>query len=715
VTADRSFLDRVERLFQEAMEVDPRERNAFVERAAAGEECLRTHVQSLLSALEDADAKSLWETNAHQHLHTEALDPDLDRYRLLERIGAGGMGAVYKAFRADDEFSKLVAVKVVLIPNPSLIGRFRRERQLLAGLEHPNIARLLDGGTCKSGAPFLVMEYVDGIPINQYVESRRLAVAEILELLRKVCAAVSYAHRNLIVHRDLKPSNILVGGDGEPRLLDFGIAKAMDGTAERTMTGFGAMTLEYASPEQVRGASITTATDVYSLGVLLYELLTGAIPYRKTGNPLDLAEAITNGQPAPLAKDGRRFDAELENIVAMAMRKEPERRYTSVDQFSEDLRRYLAGQPITAHRDTPAYRARKFVRRHAVAVVASAVVFMALVAGIAGTLWQARAASAQRARAERRFNDVRRIADSLLFEFNASLEGIPGTLTARQLIVKRGMEYLDSLAVEAGNDRALESKLADAYEKVGTITFDVNERLAISRKELAIRENLSREEPLNRGYQQRLSASYVSVGDATNDSGNLRGALDNYLGALAISEALSMRYPLHPELILDTANCLELVGQVLERMDRTDEASQNEWKALTLVQQAIASGMKHRDYPQFLMVVRLSLAQGLSRRGDFAGALAQAREALRLAEEMSAADPNNATNRRNTWVCNVRLGDIVVKSGDPASAAAYYRKALPVIRGLAEVDTGDKGHRRGSRSRIWPWRIRWLRSEIRPH
>jgi serine/threonine protein kinase len=342
----------VEQLFQEASDLEAAARPAFLADACRGDERLRQAVEDLLRASTEAAANPLWQEPA---MHNEARflaasdeATTLDRYRLLERIGAGGMGVVYKAVRADDEFSKLVAVKIVRDSDPDMIGRLRQERQILAGLEHPNIARLLDGGTTADGRPFLVMEYVEGLPIDRYVAERQPPLPDLLDLFRKICAAVSYAHRNLIVHRDLKPANILVTAEGQPMLLDFGIAKLLDGSAQRTRTGAAAMTPEYASPEQVLGAPITTASDIYTLGVLLYELLSGARPYRNTASPLELARAIGTEHPQPLGTHaGRRFDSDLENIVQMALRKEPERRYASAGQFSEDLGLYVAPRADT--------------------------------------------------------------------------------------------------------------------------------------------------------------------------------------------------------------------------------------------------------------------------------------------------------------------------------------------------------------------------------
>jgi serine/threonine-protein kinase len=349
-------------------------------------------------------------------------DRRIGPYRVLREIGQGGMGTVYLAARDDDEYQKRVAIKVVRgVDSAEVVRHFRRERQILAGLEHPNIARLLDGGSTEDGLPYLVMQHVEGLPIDRFCDERKLSVRERLELFRGVCAAVQHAHRNLVVHRDIKPANVLVTADGAPRLLDFGIAKILNpdlASDAATATGLS-MTPDYASPEQARGGPITTATDVYSLGVVLYELLTGHRPYRlKSREPLAVLKAICEQEPekpstavtreeAGQATDGaapprtaetvsrtregtperlrRRLRGDLDNIVMMALRKEPQRRYGSVEALSEDIRRYLEGLPVEAHKPTAWYRGSKFLRRHAVGVAAAAVVAVVVV-GFAVTM-----------------------------------------------------------------------------------------------------------------------------------------------------------------------------------------------------------------------------------------------------------------------------------------------------------------------------------------
>jgi serine/threonine protein kinase len=302
-------------------------------------------------------------------------------YEIIREIGRGGLGAVYLAVRSDGEYRKEVALKLIRrgLDTDDILRRFRNERQILAQLDHPNIARLIDGGTTDDGLPFFVMEYVKGEPISTFCESHQLDTNQRLELFRKVCGAVTYAHQNLVIHRDLKPSNILVTDDGDPKLLDFGIAKLLTAESEtftQTAPALRAMTPEYASPEQVRGERITTASDVYSLGVLLYELLTGEKPYRlKTRTTEEISRAITDQEPerpsTAIRSNQRSLQGDLDNIVLMAMRKEPHRRYASAAALADDIRRHQEGLPIAARPNTFSYRTGKFIRRHRASVAAT--------------------------------------------------------------------------------------------------------------------------------------------------------------------------------------------------------------------------------------------------------------------------------------------------------------------------------------------------------
>ncbi len=406
--------ERIQELFAAAVDLPPLERAAFLERECYGDDTVRREVQSLIDSDEQAET---FIENPAGAIPSDLLDaPEAETslagrhfgpYEIVRELGRGGLGAVYLAIRSDGEYRKEVAVKLIRrgLDTDDILRRFRNERQILAQLDHPNIARLIDGGTTDDGLPFFVMEYVKGEPISAYCDTHRLDTNRRLELFRKVCGAVTYAHQNLVIHLDLNPSNILVTAEGETKLLDFGIAKLLTADDElmftQTAPGLRAMTPEYASPEQIRGERITTASDVYSLGVLLYELLTGTKPYRlKTRTTEDVSRAITDQEPqrpsAAVAASRSALSGDLDNIVLMALRKEPSRRYATVGEFSEDIRRYLEGRAVVAHKDTLSYRAGKFVRRNKVGVAAAAIVLLSLVGGIIATAWQAQNARRQR-------------------------------------------------------------------------------------------------------------------------------------------------------------------------------------------------------------------------------------------------------------------------------------------------------------------------------
>jgi serine/threonine-protein kinase len=444
---------RIEDLLCAALERDGGARAAFLEQACAGDAELRREVESLLA--HEAPSESFIEDSAFA-LAAEMLadaEGELEQerwegrrvgaYRIVREIGRGGMGAVFLAERESAEYRQQVALKVVRrsLADAELVRRFRRERQILASLNHPNIAHLLDGGMSEDGEPFLAMEHVEGTRIDDYCAAHDLSMDERLRLFLAVCRGVAYAHRHLVVHRDLKPSNILVKEDGTPKLLDFGIAKLLDAeqSGEHTQTALRAFTLEYASPEQLRGQHVSTASDIYSLGVILYELLTHTRPYKfKSGSAEEIARVVESQPVRPSAvstearaagrlrlrtkKDRRSLAGDIDNIVCMALRQEPERRYTSVEQFASDIERYLARRPVLARPNTLSYRAAKFVCRNRIAVTAAALVLLTLVAGLSIALHQYRSARRERIKEEA----VNGYLQKMLLSTNPATKGANG-------------------------------------------------------------------------------------------------------------------------------------------------------------------------------------------------------------------------------------------------------------------------------------------------
>jgi len=424
---------KIDKIFDEALTLEPFQRAGLLDISCVDDTQLRREVESLLAASSQAGTfiePPLLSCDDTSDNNSSLAGQTLGSYRLLSEIGHGGMGVVYLAARADDEFNKQVAIKLIQ-PGPhnkDLLKRFRRERQILANLDHPNIARLLDGGTTEQGVPYLVMEYVEGTPMTEYCDERKLSITERLKLFRNVCSVVQYAHQNLVIHRDLKPGNILVTADGQVKLLDFGIAKLLDAdpshTTSDTPTAFHVMTPEYASPEQIRNEPITTASDVYSLGIVLYELLTGHYPYRFKDRSLreiirviceeepespshaisrvetrteanGKTRATTSPESVSRTREGKpdklraRLRGDLNDIALMALRKDPQRRYNTVEQLSEDIRRHLEGRPVLARNATLVYRASKFIRRYKTGAAVAAIIMLTLLGGILATTRQA--------------------------------------------------------------------------------------------------------------------------------------------------------------------------------------------------------------------------------------------------------------------------------------------------------------------------------------
>jgi eukaryotic-like serine/threonine-protein kinase len=383
------------------VEIPAGERAQWIAARTAGREELAHELLALIEAHEASESQ----IRAHRSSEPAAPAGRLGAYRLERRIGRGGMGEVWLASRADQQFEQRVAIKLVRsgFGAELLHTRFQQERRLLARLNHPNIARLIDGGVSRDGRPYLAMEYVEGEPILDFCEHRRLDLSSRIHLFRQLCGAVEYAHRNLIVHRDIKPSNVLVTADGSPKLLDFGIAKLIESDAAATVTALLPLTPRYASPEQLRGDPVTTASDVYSLGVMLFELLTGTLPYEMRGNtPAEIVTAIATQEARPASRAADLVPpGDLDAVLAKALEKEPARRYGSVEQFAADLENYLHARPVTARPLTVRYRLAKYLRRHWGGVAAAVLVALALCIAAAISIRAAHLAKLQQARAER--------------------------------------------------------------------------------------------------------------------------------------------------------------------------------------------------------------------------------------------------------------------------------------------------------------------------
>lgn len=594
----------VKRLFHGALELPPAERAAFLAKECAGDNALLEEARSLLQAHEhpgafmEASSVAL-NTEAFAVASTRRIGERIGAYRISAVLGAGGMGEVYKAIRDDDQYRAEVAIKLMRsdMRSSMIEERFKTERQILAALDHRNIARLLDGGTTSDGIPYVVMELVQGEAIDRYCDQKNLGTRQRVNLFLQVCAAVSYAHQHLVVHRDLKPNNILVTADGSVKLLDFGIAKLLESNADtkeverdETVTSMRAMTIEYASPEQVSGGVVTTVSDVYSLGVVLYRLLTGQSPYGARKNDTQrVAEILSDTSPAKPSAAAtktesirRELKGDLDDVLLMALRKEPHSRYGSVDQFATDLRNYLAGMPVQARGNALRYRVSKFVKRHKVEMVAACLVVVALVSGIVVSTREARIAEEQRQIAQRHFDSVRKLANTLLFDFNDQIEEIQGATKARDLLLKTSLEYLNSLYAEAGSDRALREELAIAFKKVGDLQGKDNgsnqgdPKAAIESygKATALLASVVAQKPSDMRAGRSLSNAYVERARLLMITGDSKAALDEAERGMVIAEAMKKLRPDDVDAVLAMgaayaakAELLQLAGHYREGLE----------------------------------------------------------------------------------------------------------------------------------------------------
>jgi serine/threonine protein kinase/tetratricopeptide (TPR) repeat protein len=719
---------------------DEHSRATFLATACGDDTALRREVESLL-AQSDGELESVAEVigiASTNSLHSADTGRKVGSYELIRELGRGGMGTVWLAKRADQQFDKVVAIKLLKrgTDTEEVLRRFQTERQILARLEHSNIARLLDGGTADDGLPYFVMEYVEGQPITKYADQHRLSVSDRLNLFRVVCAAVSYAHRNLVVHRDLKPGNILVTNAGEVKLLDFGIAKVVQPAGQEfeaiTVTLHRVLTPEYASPEQVRGEPVTTVSDVYALGVFLYELLTGSRPYTLKHQSADeINRAICEQEPerpsTTVAKgDGssilhasssRLLRGDLDNIVLKALRKNPERRYPSVDQFSEDIRRHLDGLPVRARKETPGYRASKFIQRHKLGVAAAITLVLALTGGIAATAWEAKQARAQKAVAEERFRDVRELAHSVLFDYHDAIASLPGSTAVRERLVKDSLKYLDRLAQKAGNDPSLQQELAIAYIKVGDVQSrsaaanlgDTQGSLESYRKAFAISTTMAALAPKNAENRNVLAIGHERLGEIDNLTGTPANAAEHYRQALAIFAELGAAEPADSVLQVNLAFSHRMLAQALgvpgvaNLGDKTG-AAEHLQKAVTIYEalpdrdfsadshrpvELLGTSISRKYIQESLAEVYAELAALLDAMDDKPRSLESRQKSVALYEMLLARDPRNVSVRRDLAVSYGNIGVTFLNAGDTEKALARHEQALALYEALAKEDPNN--------------------------
>ena len=720
--------NEVKSILAAVLETDDSQRQAAMDRLCGGDAELRRDVASLLAYEARADAELDSAGAPGAILREEAPPPEsIGPYRLVREIGRGGMGVVYLGERADGNFTKQVAVKLITGArrDAGLERRFRRERQILASLEHPGIARLLDGGTTETGQPYFIMEYIEGLPLLDYCDRRRLGVSARLRLFLDICDAVGYAHHRLIVHRDLKPGNVLVTQAGVAKLLDFGLGQVLGGDAaddQITQVGPPPMTPAYASPEQIRGEAYTVTSDVYSLGVILYELLAGKRPHAPTtGSYLEMAKAICEHEPEALGaaagaispeaaqqRDStperlrRRCRGDLEKISAKALAKDAALRYATVDDLAADLRRHLEGRPVRARSATLRYRAEKLLRRHRVAAPASALAVL-LILGFAGF------ARRQQVRAERRFEQVRRLANSVMFELHDAIAELPGSTAARELLIRRALEYLESLSHEAGADRELAREVALGYYRIGEVQGDVADAnlghlpasLESFRKAAQILEGLVAKWPSDHDLAHDYLRVTIQLATAYGHAGKFDAAMAMARRNVSYAESAASQSASDLRALVDLEAAAAGLADLLTDQHQYEQAIVLRERVEQLARRISAAQPGDAQSERSVAVAEKRLAALFGVTGRMEECRKRYELARQIDERRCAASPADMRAKVDLSYDYSDLGWAAGVMNDPEAALAFYRRALDLRQQAADADPRNVRAAQGVATSTW--------------
>ena len=686
---------RLEALFAEAAEADPAARAHLLDSSCADRPDLRLELEAMLRA---HDRLRLTESSETAPADGPQIGDLLGAFRLAERIGDGGMGTVFRAERADGVFQAVVAVKVVraTLVSPELRQRFTMERQILASLQHPSIVTLLDGGTTATGQAYLVMEFVNGPTIDRYCRDRALPLDGRLHLFRVLCDAVHYAHQHGVVHRDLKPGNVIVREDGTPKVLDFGIAKMLDADPAQAQTHTplaGPLTPNYASPEQMRGLPVTSASDVYSLGVMLYELVSDARPYDATNVSLDrMMDLVVHTEPSrPSAASGRRaLRGDVDAIVMKALRKDPAERYSSAAELGADIGRFLSKEPILARAPSAGYLLRRLAARNRSLVVVSALALAGVLATTGVALWQWRVARQEQRRAEQGFRDTRRLANTLMFKIHDAVAPLAGSTPVRRAVVDEALSYLERLEREAGDgDDTLRLELAGAYRQIGGILGDP-QRANLGDRDGALKQ-YERARAILTPLVAGEDAPYETVSEFTRVSTplgtiyGLRGESDRARAiakaALAAAERYRARHPQEQRALDMLAAARFTDAWITPAGERAARWRQT----LADYEQLLALEPQSPNAQRNVALVEKYLAEFLPTDE----AEMHYRRAVQLDESRVAGAPGNRQAQLDAAISVAGLGRVLEKRERLDEASRMFERSVAIRRSVADSDPAD--------------------------
>ena len=701
---------RIEEIFQSALELPSSQRGEYVAQVCGEDLELRVEIESLLA---NDNATTALDSIVEGDLRVMVQDVDVSEigmrvgpYRLVRELDSGGMGVVYLGVRSDDQYFQIVALKMIRkgMESAALVQRFRAERQILATMTHPNIGTILDGGETEDGRPYIVMEYVEGQPITLACENRGLSVKERVELFRSVCAAVHYAHQKLVIHRDIKPSNVLVAAAGIVKLIDFGVSKPLrpeliPGELPETESGHRLMTPDYASPEQLLGQELTTATDIYSLGVLLFELLTGSRPYTLRDISPAAAERVLCQQetPKPSSAKGlpdqtrKELSKDLDRIVLMAMEKEPSRRYLSAQRLEEDLSRFLQRKPVLARKATPIYRLAKFVQRHKTSSLLACATAVVLGGSILVYSWQSRIA-------DRRLQQAETFADSAISDLTARLEQAPASTEMQASLFESALKYLEQLRQASGNDPRLLLKLTRAYLRVGDLEGSPfvanlgNSAAAISsyQKALNAATEAHARSPDDENTQAVIEV-YERLGALEFFLGHTQKAHDDYAQSLSLAQDFWKRKPEDPTRKRLLAMSYARLGDLQLDNLETDSALGSFGAAFQIFGKE-ANG--EQDHDDTLMRLYIRIAGALIEHGSQSEALVNLSASVAVAEGVAQESLSTNQSKQDlfeayNFIIAPLAGTETLSVGDSMQAQMYARKALAIVEEMVASDRSN--------------------------
>lgn len=716
----------IEEHFHKALELLSTEREKFLEELAKSHPELVSSVKQLITS--HFASEHFLENSIFEDV-ISFPDERIGDWKIVRQIGKGGMSTVYLAERADGSFVREVAIKFLhgFATGREMHTRMRREQKILASLNHPHICQLLDAGIHPNGRPYFIMEYIDGVLIDKWCTSRKLSIRERLHLFIQVCDAVSYAHQRLIVHRDIKPSNILVDKKGMVKLLDFGIAKIVGDEKpgdSTTKAGNEVMTPEFASPEQFHNGTITTATDVYALGQLLYLLLTDSLPFNfREKSSYEIGKTITETEPKkPSEKISalaslpslpqttslgnltdrqavKHLRGDLDNIISKALQKNPERRYQSAEHLKTDILNYIENKPVLARPESFTYQTKKFIQRHKTSVASALAAVVFLISSTLFSLRQAEEAVSQRVIAEQRSEDVRRIANSLIFDLHDSIANLPGSTSARELIVEEALNYLDQLAQTENPDFVLLLDLAEAYRKIGDVQGNPtnnnlgrhSEAIISYRKGLAFVQTVLEEDSTQLRGREVMANIFEKTGDVHGVLGNLEAAHESKILSMNIYKTLAEEYPENPDRQFAYSISLIKLGDLtgnpnFSNLDDREEALRLYQSAESILIPVYTKDPENTNYIKYMGILYERMGTIYESERLLEEAIWCFEESMKLRQELAAKEPLNTEAVRNEAIAHEKMGDVYKHSGELEKSLYHYGEAFRLFSWLADAD-----------------------------